>query len=197
MYHLTLDIQTTQSAYFSPVVNMPMLIYLEPIWTVDSFTSGYKIDLSYFWLYPTRKDLLCLSSWFNVGKRKIQGTLVMRFQESYKTLWNCIYNLDNWTTEDAKYFEKFSQSSKTTMTTYLKEIDEESFGVIGSDKDATLRTGAGCTPGTGFWPLFIGDLQSQFVSNLWHYLAESANFEGGEFTLIDADNITGSKQSEQ
>ena len=132
-----------------------------------------------------------------MGKRKIQGTLIMRFQESYKTLWSCIYNLDNWTTEDAKYFEKFSQSSKTTMTTYLKEIDEESFGVIGSDKDATLRTGAGCTPGTGFWPLFIGDLQSQFVSNLWHYLAESANFEGGEFTLIDADNITGSKQSEQ
>ena len=31
VYHLTLDIFLNQSVYFSPVINMPRLVYLEPI----------------------------------------------------------------------------------------------------------------------------------------------------------------------
>ena len=98
---------------------MPRAIYLEPVLTVDEFTVGYKFDAAYFWIYPTREDLFCVSSFFKVGERKITSTLVMRFQECYKTLYNCVYNLDNWRDEDtAKYFEKCSQSSKTTITTF-------------------------------------------------------------------------------
>ena len=119
IYHLTLDIVFTQSLELSPIINIPRLIYLEPVLTVDEFTVGYKFDLAYFWIYPSREDLLCLSSFFKIGEIKMLSTLVMRFQECYKTLYNCVYNLDNFRdAQTAKYFEKCSQSSKTTITMY-------------------------------------------------------------------------------
>ena len=119
IYHLTLDIVFTQSLELSPVLSMPRLIYFEPVLTIPEFDIGYTFDLAYFWVYPSREDLLCLSSYFKIAERQITSTLVMRFQECYKTLINCIYNLDNWRDEEtAKYFEKCSQSSKTTITTF-------------------------------------------------------------------------------
>jgi len=176
VYHLTLDIIFKQSAYFSPVFNFPRLIYLEPVLNVEEFTVGYKVDIAKFWIYPDRTDLLCFSSMFKISDRTILNTLIMRFQECYKTLWNCIYNLDNWSSEDAKYFENCSQSSKTTITTFEKEWEEETFGVMGSDDDDILRTGSNCTPGTGFWPFFIGDLQTSFTNNLLHYVAGKSGY---------------------
>ena len=58
---------------------MPRLIYWEPVLTVEEFTFGYKFDLAYFWVYPSRDDLLCLSSFFKLGERSLIATLVMRF----------------------------------------------------------------------------------------------------------------------
>lgn len=116
----------------------------------------------------------------------------MRFQECYKTLWKCIYNLKNWTGEDAKYFEQCSQSSKVTITMIDKENAEQNYGVFGSADDAVLRKGGSeCSPGTGFWPLAKGDLgvEAAFISNLWHYVAAKMNFAPGEMSLIDASNI--------
>lgn len=186
IYHLTLDIIFTQSLEFSPVLNMPRAIYLEPVLTVDEFTVGYKFDLAYFWIYPDRNDLFCVSSFFKVGERTITSTLVMRFQECYKTLYNCVYNLDNFRDEEtAKYFEKCSQSSKTTITTFEQTFDEKTYGVLGGDDDAVLATGVGCTPGQmRFFP--IGDLQSRFLPNLVHYIAEQSNYQGGELMNISA-----------
>ena len=85
-YHLTLDIVFKQSLEFSPILSMPRLIYWEPALSVEEFTIGYKFDLAYFWEYPDRDDKLCLSSYFKIGERSIISTLVMRFQECYKTL---------------------------------------------------------------------------------------------------------------
>ena len=187
IYHLTLDIVFTQSLEFSPVLSMPRMIYLEPILTVDEFTVGYKFDLAYFWIYPSREDLLCLSSFFKVGERKVTSTLVMRFQECYKTLINCIYNLDNWRdAETAKYFEKCSQSSKTTITTFEKTFDEQTYGVLGSADESVLATGTNCSPGTGYRFFPIGDIQGRFMPNLYHYIAQRSNYEGGELFKIDA-----------
>lgn len=164
---------------------MPRLIYWEPVLTVEEFTVGYKFDLAYFWVYPDRNDLLCLSSFFKIGERSIISTLVMRFQECYKTLINCIYNLDNFKDEEtAKYFESCSQSSKTTITTYEKTWDEKTLGVIGGDDDAVLATGVGCRPGVGYRFFPIGDIDGtvagRLVPNLFHYVAERNNFKGGE-----------------
>jgi len=133
VYHLTLDIEFTASLEFSPVLSMPRLIYIEPVLSVEEFTFGYKFDLAYFWIYPSRDDLLCFSSFFKLSERTILSTLVMRFQECYKTLINCVYTLDEG--EDEKYFEKCSQSSKTTITTFEKTWDEKTYGVIGGDDD--------------------------------------------------------------
>ena len=91
VYHLTLDIAFEMEAFFSPVINMPRLIYLEPELTVNTFTFGYKFDLAKFWIYPDRKDLLCFSSMAKLSEIDIEGTLVMRFQECYKTIIDCIY----------------------------------------------------------------------------------------------------------
>jgi len=126
VYHLTLDIVLTNSFYLSPQMDFPRAIYLEPIFEIKEFTFGYLFDLAYFWIYPERegKDLLCISTMFKLSKITATSTLVMRLQECYKTLINCIYNLDNWKGEDSKYFEKCSQSSKTTITTYFKEREE-------------------------------------------------------------------------
>jgi len=81
VYHLTLDIVFKQSAYFSPVLNMPRLIYLEPEVEVSEFTVGYKLDLAKFWEYTSgeRKDEICISSMFAISEMTITSNLVMRF----------------------------------------------------------------------------------------------------------------------
>ena len=79
VYHLTLDIILKNSLYFSPVMSFPRMVYLEPIFEIKEFTFGYKFDLAYFWVYPTRKDLMCASSMFKLSERKHTSTLIMRF----------------------------------------------------------------------------------------------------------------------
>jgi hypothetical protein len=192
VYHLTLDIIFKSSFYLSPVFNFPRLIYLEPIFEVKEFTVGYKFDVAKFWVYPTRADLLCISSMFKIGERKVLSTLIMRFQECYKQLIKCMYNLDNWEGLDAKYFDKCSQSSKTTITTYEKDYLEQNYGVIGSIDDTVLRTGAGCSPGkVSFLPFFIGDIQTKFVENFLHYMANKSGFAtSNEITLLDVANTS-------
>lgn len=124
VYHLTLDIVLKTSFYFSPVFNFPRLIYLEPIFEIQEFNFGYHIDMAKFWIYPSRNDLLCFSAMFRLDPITVLSTLIMRFQECYKTFWNCVYNLKNWTGEDALFFENCSQSSKTTITTFEKTYKE-------------------------------------------------------------------------
>ena len=110
--HLKLKIIFQQSLYFSPVISLPRMIYLEPELNVQEFEFGFIFDIAYFYdidgQAPFRADLLCLSSMINLSEILTTATLVMRFQECYKTLVNCIYNLKNWTGEDAKYFEECS-----------------------------------------------------------------------------------------
>lgn len=172
---MTLDIVLKSSFYLSPVLNFPRLLYLEPIFEVQEFDFGYHIDMAKFWIYPSRNDLLCFSAMFRLEPVTVLSTLIMRFQECYKTLWNCVYNLKNWTGEDALFFESCSQSSKTTITTFEKTYDEETFAVLGSDDDETLRTGSLCTPGTGFWPLLpIDYVTSTFWENMFTYVAEKS-----------------------
>jgi hypothetical protein len=62
--------------------------------------------------------------------------------------------------------------------------------VIGSADDKILRTGKDCSPGTGFWPLAIGDIKqvSYFANNLGHYMAAKSNFEPGEYELLNVGN---------
>jgi len=65
--------------------------------------------------------------------------------------------------------------------------------VIGGDDDAVLATGVGCNPGTGYSFFPTGDINgivtARFIPNLFHYIAQRTNFEGGEVTLIDANNM--------
>lgn len=185
VYHLTLDIFINQSVYFSPVINMPRLVYLEPILELQEFRFGYKLDIAYFWIYPDRKDLICISGFFSLSPIKLISTLVIRIQECYKTLINCIYNFKNWESEDSKFFEKCSQSGKTSITMLEKDWEAETFGTYGGTDDAILRTGQDCNPGTGWWPIAIGDIQTHYISNLVHYIAAESGFEGGQMDLID------------
>lgn len=87
VYHLTLDIILKQSLYFSPPMSFPRLIYFEPVLKLDEFNIGFKFDLAKFWIYPNRQDLICISSMFRIEERHVIATLIMRFQECYKTLW--------------------------------------------------------------------------------------------------------------
>lgn len=134
--------------------------------------------------------MLCVSSLLRLAPITTVSTLVFRLQECYKTLINCIYNLDNWYGDDAKYFDKCSQSSKTTITTYNKEREEKTWGVLGSQYDAILRKGGSeCSPGKTFLPLAIGDIKSSYVAtNLLWYMADRTDFAGGETLLIDVGN---------
>ena len=51
-YHLTLDIVFRQSVYFSPLISLPRIIYLEPIYQIEDFTFGYRLDIARFYIYP-------------------------------------------------------------------------------------------------------------------------------------------------
>ena len=189
VYHLTLDIAFKMEAFFSPIINLPRLIYLEPEFTVNEFTFGYKFDLAKFWIYPSRDDLLCFSSMAKLSEIESTATLVMRFQECYKTIIDCIYKSDNFAGNEAKYFEQCSQSSKTTITMVERNRDEQTFGVIGSDDDDVLRTGGTeCKPGATFLPLAIGDIQSTYINHFWHYMA-SRSGKSGSTQLIDVENL--------
>ena len=166
---------------------MPRLVYLEPVYELKEFRLGYKLDFAYFWVYPDRKDLACISGFLNLSPIKMLSTIVIRIQECYKTMINCIYNVKNWESEDSKFFEKCSQSGKTSITMFEKEWAEKTFGALGSNDDAVLRLGGTeCSPGTGYWPLAIGDIKSSYISNLFHYVAAKYDFEGGSMSLIDA-----------
>lgn len=120
------------------------------------------------------------------------STLVMRFQECYKTIWNCVYNLDNFRDEEtAKYFEKCSQSSKTTITMYEYDWEEKTMGVLGNDDDTELAQGINCSPGEGYRFFPIGDLggvENTFITNLYHFVAARSNYEGGELYNISANS---------
>ena len=176
VYHLTLDIQLKNYIYFSPIMSFPRAIYIEPIFEVKEFTFGYKFDIAYFWEYTTgkREDLLCVSSMLVLSAITRTSTLVFRLQECYKTLINCIYNLEAIKGEDAKYFDKCSQSGKTTITTYNKESTERTWGVLGSADDDILRQGGSeCKPGKSFLPIAIGDIKGSYVAaNLLAYMAD-------------------------
>ena len=177
VYHLTLDLVLKSSFYFSPVMNFPRMAYIEPVFEVQEFNFGYHIDMAKFWVWPSRADLICFSAMFKLEPITILSTLIMRFQECYKTLWNCLYNMKNWTGDDAKYFESCSQSSKTTITMHEKTRDEITFGVIGSQDENVLRTGKLCSPGTGFWPLFpIDYVETAIFERLATYMAEKQGF---------------------
>ncbi len=78
VYHLTFDLFFNQSIYFSPVINMPRLVYLEPVYELKEFRLGYKLDFAYFWVYPDRKDLACISGFFNLSPIKMLSTIVIR-----------------------------------------------------------------------------------------------------------------------
>ena len=149
---------------------------------IDSFTIGYKFDLAKFWDYDNREqDLICLSQMFSRSEVSITSTLVMRFQECYKTIINCIYNLDTFRGDDAKLFESCSQSSKTTITIYSLTAAESNVVVIGSDDDDVLREGGSeCVPGDTFIPILpAGDLtSSSLIINTLYYIGEAAKKRG-------------------
>ena len=79
VYHLTLDINLKQMFYFSLNLSFPRLIYFEPVFKLDEFPMGFKFDLAKFWIYPTRADLICISSMFKIAERHVISTLIMRF----------------------------------------------------------------------------------------------------------------------
>lgn len=195
---MTLDIVFTQNAFFSPILNMPRLIYLEPEIDISEFTVGYKLDLAKFWEYDSgeRKDEICISSMFRISERTITSNLVMRFQECYKTLVKCIYNLENFSGPDAKFFEDCSQSSKTTITMYEKNVDEFNAVQIGDADDSVLRFGSACKPGATVFPLLpAGDIGGtaavSFFNNVMHYIAKVAaerNLVSGSRNIINVSS---------
>ena len=199
VYHLTLDIIFTQSFFFSPIFNFPRLIYLEPNIDIAEFTFGLKLDIAKFWDYTSsdqtkRNDALCVSLLASRSALEITSELVMRFQECYKTLVNCIYNIDNFTTDTAKYFESCSQSSKTTITMYSLTNDEWNFAFRGDADDEVLRadigTGSICKPGNSlnWYPIIpSGDIKSSFIFNLIDYVAtamEQNGLKSGDLQLF-------------
>ena len=50
---MTLDIVFTQSFFFSPILNFPRLIYLEPNIDIAESTFGLKLDIAKFWDYTS------------------------------------------------------------------------------------------------------------------------------------------------
>ena len=126
----------------------------------------------------------------------ILSTLVMRFQECYKTLVNCIYDLSNdWFNENAKYFESCSQSSKTTITMYENDREEQTFAIIGSDDDEVLRANENgeCKPGTsaawGFAPGDLTSASSLIMTNLISYIGQKAKFSSGSKEFLNVSNL--------
>lgn len=95
----------------------------------------------------------------------------------------CIYNLDNFKGDDAKFFEDCSQSSKTTITLYEKIIEEFNAVQIGDADDSVLRFGSACKPGATIFPLLPpgdigGTASATFFNNVMHYIAKVAAERG-------------------
>lgn len=90
--------------------------------------------------------------------------MAMKLQDCYKVIVSCIYDFENWTGEDAKIFDKCTQSSKEDVTIWdWQEL--ESIRYYWGDKDSrTSRsdlsdTDAKCTPGKLSWiPIWKGSL---------------------------------------
>lgn len=91
-------------------------------------------------------------------------------------LVNCFYDFQQWTGEDAKFFEGCSQSSKEDVSVYSKDRDESINYLMGAEDETTLL-GTSCTPKDGFWPIFgpseTGRVEKRMLFNLLHWMSRS------------------------
>ena len=107
-YRVTLELYTKQMAIVHPDFNYPRLMSNEQTYTMEEFKYILSFDLIYH--YPP--DLLCFNVFLKREDFSWEMIMAMKLQECLKVLINCMYDFEQWTGEDAKFFEECEQSSK-------------------------------------------------------------------------------------
>ena len=105
-------------------------------------------------------------------------------QNCYKIVVNCFYDFDVWTSEDALFIDKCSQSTKTEVTVFAKDLGPFETTLIGNPYEDQLfdsfsdPTSTICSPGAvgslfgGYMPSNFGNL---FSYNFFRYAATQFN----------------------
>ena len=127
MYRCNFDLLAKAMAYFSPLISFPRFIYFEPSFEASEFPIAFRTELYYFYNTDTaavdgKIDSMCISVYLVIDQIDILAQLVLRMQNCYKILVNCFYDYDIWTGEDALIIDKCSQSTKTEITVYKREL---------------------------------------------------------------------------
>ena len=99
-YRMRLELYTKQAAQFHPVFSMPRFYYNEQTWEVAEFKALFNIDFAFFYEY----NYFCISMFYGYEDLDIELKMQMKMQECLKDLISCIYEFDNWTGIDAKWF---------------------------------------------------------------------------------------------
>ena len=153
---------------------------------IDTFKAKFNVDFVYFYTY----SYFCINIYWSYEDVDIELKMSMKLQECLKDLISCIYNRENWTGVDAKWFQSCTQSSQEyiTMFEYTKS-EVTSYILGGTDETTSALTNDVCRPKVlnfGSWFSFLpwvnggagGSTQhiSEMENTLWlHFLQYVAN----------------------
>lgn len=80
---------------------MPRFYYNEQTWLADSFKVKFNIDMVFFYEY----DYFCVNLFSGYEDVNIELKMSMKMQECLKDLISCVWNGENWSSIDAKWFQ--------------------------------------------------------------------------------------------
>lgn len=120
LYRMRLELYTEQAATIHPLFSMPRFYYNEQTWKVDTFKAKFNVDFVFHYEY----NYFCINLFYSYDDLDIELKMHMKMQECLKDVIECLFNLDNWTSIDAKWYGECSQSSQEYITMYELTIDE-------------------------------------------------------------------------
>ena len=186
-YDLRFDILSEQELKLQPIINFPRFILNQYDLEVEEFKVQYSIQMKYYYLWPTRGDMMCFNLFFDVEEIPLKFQQILKFQDCYVTLIKCLYDWSQFTGEDAKFFDKCEQSSKEEITMFEEDFPEYSLYQLGQKSESLQRQGYECSPQIDIIPLLP---QNPVSSKLWVNLMSYLGANNSKGTFIDAKGST-------
>jgi hypothetical protein len=183
-YLAQFELQAVAEAYAQMLISFPRFIYIEPTFEIPEFPSGLMFQMYYFYDWETNRqnDQMCFSIYLSVDEFEPLSQYIMRFQNCYKIIINCLYDFEQWTDPDALWIDKCSQSTKSEITMWEPTaLGLYEYPIFGNPYKDQLEQGVDCTPGTVNALLYPATMATPFQFHVLSYIME--RFQAGKKTL--------------
>lgn len=133
---------------------------------MQSFKTLFAVDFVYFF----KTHLSCISTFYEYQALNFVYKMGLKVQECIKNLIYDFTSWQQWTGENAKYFDKCTQSSAQSITIYTLPYPAARVYISGAlDADLVADTDK-CKPGVVWTPFkYIPDINP--IGNMFQYFA--------------------------